>query len=113
MHRRTTSAETGHSEIVDPAFSQRPADVSHIDDLVTRPGRFHGTESCVRISHFEGFKQRPSVEPSSDMTSSLVWPSGSFLEGMLDDPSALHMISLIILCRCCEYQHFFSKQDRA
>src|SRR6218665_125040 len=75
--------------MVDPAFSQKPADVSRIDHQVTRPGRLNETvghptetqrstppqdspviqaeelsQSCVRISHFEGFKQRPSVEPS-------------------------------------------------
>src|SRR6218665_1876491 len=58
---------------------------------------------CVSVRHGDVPSEAYgiSVTPSGHLPSSLVRPSRSFLEGMLALPSALHMISLIILCRCC------------
>src|SRR6218665_2793440 len=55
------------------------------------------TSQVSHLPHYQGI----IVAPSGRLPFSLVRPSGSFLEGMLALPSALHMISLIILCSCC------------
>src|SRR6218665_3706650 len=64
-------------------------DVAQVSDTVTSQVR--------HLPHDQG----NSVTPSGLLPSSIVRPSGSFLEGMLALPSARHTISLIILCRCC------------
>src|SRR6218665_2062354 len=51
------------------------------------------TSQVRHLPHDQGI----SVTPSGRLPSSPVMPSGSFLEGVLALPSALHMISLIIL----------------
>src|SRR6218665_2314129 len=67
-------------------------DVAQVSDTVTSQVR--------HLPHDQGI----GITPSGRLPSSLVRPSGSFLEGMLALPSALHIISLIIwraLSRCC------------
>jgi len=82
--------------MVDPAFSQKPADVSRIDHQVTRPGRFHETVGHPTETQRSTPPQDSPIIQAEELSQSPV--SGSrILRGLSKGPASNPAVVVVVI----------------